>query len=278
MASTSRQKHLFEDYDGFVEKFKPKKTTDDCYTPPDVYDCVSDWACERFGIDPSGIVRPFWPGGDYESFDYPEGCTVLDNPPFSILSKICEFYLDRGIGFFLFAPALTALSGAKTCMRTNHVFADCDIEYHNGAVVRTSFVTSFGDNVAETAPDLFRAVKRVQDERRSKERQRLPKYSYPSHVLTAAMLGKYAKYGVRLEVKPGDCVLVSALDARREAGKSVYGKGLLLSDEAAARHAAAERAAAEQASARIWELSDRERAIVESLGSGEMTEEAPWCP
>lgn len=24
----------FEDYDGFVEKFKPKKTTDDCYTPP----------------------------------------------------------------------------------------------------------------------------------------------------------------------------------------------------------------------------------------------------
>ena len=118
MASTSRQKHLFEDYDGFVEKFKPKKTTDDCYTPPDVYDCVSDWACERFGIDPSGIVRPFWPGGDYESFDYPEGCTVLDNPPFSILSKICEFYLDRGIGFFLFAPALTALSGAKTCMRT----------------------------------------------------------------------------------------------------------------------------------------------------------------
>ena len=156
MASTSRQKHLFEDYDGFVEKFKPKKTTDDCYTPPDVYDCVSDWACERFGIDPSGIVRPFWPGGDYESFDYPEGCTVRDNPPFSILSKICEFYLDRGIGFFLFAPALTALSGAKTCMRTNHVFADCDIEYHNGAVVRTSFVTSFGDNVAETAPDLFR--------------------------------------------------------------------------------------------------------------------------
>ena len=65
MASTSKQKHLFEDYDGFVEKFKPKKTTDDCYTPPDVYDCVIGWACERFGIDPGSIVRPFWPGGDY---------------------------------------------------------------------------------------------------------------------------------------------------------------------------------------------------------------------
>ena len=35
-----RQKGLFDDYDGFVEKFKPKKTTDDCYTPPAVYDYV----------------------------------------------------------------------------------------------------------------------------------------------------------------------------------------------------------------------------------------------
>ena len=34
------QKGLFNDYEGFVEKFKPKKTTDDCYTPPAVYDYV----------------------------------------------------------------------------------------------------------------------------------------------------------------------------------------------------------------------------------------------
>ena len=38
-------------YDEFVEKFKPKKTTDDCYTPPLVYDAVRDWACEKYGID-----------------------------------------------------------------------------------------------------------------------------------------------------------------------------------------------------------------------------------
>ena len=90
------------------------------------------------------------------------------------------------------------------------------------------------------------------------------------------MLGRYAKYGVRLEVKPGDCARVSALDAQREAGKRIYGGGLLLSDEAAGHHeraeraaaerAAAERAAAERAAAHRWELSDRERAIVESLG------------
>lgn len=31
------------DYDAFVEKFKPKKTTDDCYTPDAVYDTVLKW-------------------------------------------------------------------------------------------------------------------------------------------------------------------------------------------------------------------------------------------
>lgn len=50
-------------YEEFLEKFKPKKTTDDCYTPPLVYDAVKDWACAEYDIDPEKIVRPFWPGG-----------------------------------------------------------------------------------------------------------------------------------------------------------------------------------------------------------------------
>lgn len=83
-------------YEEFVEKFKPKKTTDDCMTPPEIYEVVKDWACGRYQIDPSVIERPFWPGGDYENYDYPVECVVIDNPPFSILSKICRFYLDRG--------------------------------------------------------------------------------------------------------------------------------------------------------------------------------------
>lgn len=31
-----------ETYEKFVEKFKPKKTTDDCYTPPEVYKLIKD--------------------------------------------------------------------------------------------------------------------------------------------------------------------------------------------------------------------------------------------
>ena len=34
-----------ETYEQFVEKFKPRKTTDDCYTPPLVYEAVKGWAC-----------------------------------------------------------------------------------------------------------------------------------------------------------------------------------------------------------------------------------------
>ena len=140
MVATSHKKELFEDYEGFVEKFKPKKTTDDCYTPPEIYDVVADYVSERFGVDRADMVRPFWPGGDFEGFEYPEGCCVVDNPPFSILQKIKRFYIGRGIRFFIFAPSLTAFSGSLTCDLT-HIICDANITYENSAVVRTAFVT-----------------------------------------------------------------------------------------------------------------------------------------
>ena len=88
-ASRSRRE-VFKDYDGFVEKFEPKKTTDDCYTPPAVYDAVLGWLRENVDIENRVIVRPFYPGGDFERFEYPDGCVVVDNPPFSIITKICR--------------------------------------------------------------------------------------------------------------------------------------------------------------------------------------------
>ncbi|MGN0853431.1 MAG: hypothetical protein ACI4Q3_08660 [Kiritimatiellia bacterium] len=83
-------------YAEFVEKFKPKLTTDDCNTPPLVYEAVLGWCREKYAIPADApIVRPFYPGGDYERFDYPEGCYVIDNPPFSILAQIVRFYNAR---------------------------------------------------------------------------------------------------------------------------------------------------------------------------------------
>lgn len=256
-----------ETYEEFVEKFKPKKTTDDCYTPPEIYEVIKGWACREYGIDPDKIVRPFYPGGDYENYDYPDGCVVLDNPPFSILSKICEFYLDRDIPFFLFAPSLTAFSGKKIVMRVNRIICDANIIYENGAVVKTSFVTNYGgDVVAQSSPELTQEINRVSDELRARTVKQLPKYEYPYHVLTAAMLQKYARYGVDFKVRRGECEYIRALDNQRAHKKTVYGGGLLLSDVKAREKAAAEKAAAEKAAAERWTLSDRELEIVRGLG------------
>ena len=73
----------------------------------------------------------------YENFDYPENSVVVDNPPFSIISKIIRFYNERGIKYFLFAPHLTLFGTNQdyTC-----IIADAQVIYE----LRNSFLHSFG--------------------------------------------------------------------------------------------------------------------------------------
>lgn len=247
-------------------------TTDDCYTPPEVYDVIRDWVLTEYELGDIQIVRPFYPGGDYERYDYPDNCLVLDNPPFSIFSKICSYYLDRNIKFFLFAPALTCLGGSANALRMNHILCDANIRYHNGAVVCTGFVTNLGDGetVLQTAPDLMKQIKAaISNSRPSKQ---IPKYEYPSNIITAAMINNYCKHGIALKINRADCVSIRALDQQREHKKAIFGGGLLLSDKAAARNAAAKNtmkvsslSTHNHGAPRTWELSDRERKIVEQL-------------
>ena len=68
-----------EEYQQFLEKFKQKKTTDDCYTPTEVYDAVAKWVSDTYNIDRRHFERPFYPGGDYKNAEYPKGCVVVDN-------------------------------------------------------------------------------------------------------------------------------------------------------------------------------------------------------
>ena len=269
----SQSKLSFNDYDGFVEKFKPKRTTDDCCTPPEVYAVVRDYVRERWGLEGADAVRPFWPGGDYEAFDYPDGCVVVDNPPFSILARIQEFYLERGIRFFLFAPSLTCLSGRR-CMEVDHIVCDCSITYENGAIVRTGFVTNLDEeNVLEADPELGRRLNEANEARLKSMRKTVAKYEYPDEVITAARAQWFAAHGTPYRVRRRDACRISALDEQRGRGKSIFGGGLLLSRAAAAERAAAERAAAERAAAEraaaeraAWHLSDRERAVQALLG------------
>lgn len=136
---------LFNNYDEFVDKFKVKKTTDDCYTPDNVFNAILDWAVKRWGIDRAKIVRPFYPGGDYEHYQYDADCIVFDNPPFSIISKIVRLYEARKIRYFLFCPTTTSL-GLTTIGNSSLIITDTNIVYANGAKVNTSFVTNLEKN------------------------------------------------------------------------------------------------------------------------------------
>lgn len=89
------------EYKEFEDKFKPKKTTDDCYTPDNIYETVADYVATRFKVDRNKFVRPFYPGGDYEKYNYMSDSIVVDNPPFSILAQIVKWYQSQGIKFFL---------------------------------------------------------------------------------------------------------------------------------------------------------------------------------
>ena len=213
MSATSQNPEKFNDYDGFVEKFKPKKTTDDCYTPQNVYDAVKNWAIREYNLGGREIIRPFWPDGDYEHEEYPEGCVVLDNPPFSILSKICRFYTERGIDYFLFAPSLTLFS--THAGQSKYIVSDTDITYENGATVQTGFVTNLGEFKIHLAPDLREAVK-TQNTINTKATVELPKYNYPDHVVNAAILRKIVHRGITLKIKGSDAVFIREMDHQRE--------------------------------------------------------------
>ena len=260
-----------EEYDEFVDKFKPKLTTDDCYTPANIYEAVRSWAVENYHLEGAPIIRPFYPGADYTKVSYPEGCVVIDNPPFSILSQICRWYQENGVRFFLFAPALSCFSIASGEM--NYLPVGCDVVYENGASVSTSFVTNLGDYKIETPPELFLAVDAANDDNLRAMRKELPRYSYPVE-LCCVQMNTLAKYGQHLRIPATDCVFTRALDAQREMDKAIFGGGFLLSfsaaaEKAAAEKAAAEKAAAEKAAAQRWPLSDRELELIAKLGKAQ---------
>ena len=267
-ATPKEQREAPDYYDQFVDKFKPKKTTDDCYTPENIYNTVRDWAIKEYGLSESTrIIRPFWPGGDYQSEDYSGDCVVIDNPPFSILSSICNWYNDHGVRFFLFAPAVSLFSTAAGTL--NYVICGVNITYENGANVNTSFVTNLGTDKIYCAPDLNHAVERVNHENLSKVTNKLPVYDYPDNVCTGARLNYLPNHDTELRIKAEDAQFIRELDAQKTNKKAIFGGGFLLSEKAAAEKAAAEKAAAEKAAARKWTLSAREWEIVKKLGKGD---------
>ena len=247
-----------DEYKAFVDKFKAKKTTDDCYTPANIYEAVADWVASEYGLDRRRFVRPFWPGADYQARPYAPGEVVVDNPPFSILASVTRFYIGEGIRFFLFAPALTLFSASHKVHPT-YLPIGVTVTYENGAQVPTSFVTNLEPATlrVRTAPSLYKAVKAADDANRAAKSKQLPRYEYPDNIITAAIVQRWCKYGIEYRLNVADSLPIDGLEAQKERGLSIFGNGFLLGSSAAAERAAAERAAAER-----WKLSEAEKLMV----------------
>ena len=246
----------FNDYEKFITKFKAAKTTDDCYTPQPIYEAVVDYVFRKGNLpEDTEIVRPFRPNGDYTTEEYPEGCVVIDNPPFSILSKIVHFYVARGIKFFLFAPALTLFSSSSSSSYCTKIVCGVSVTYANKAKVSTSFLTNiFGDNAIICDNELYTTIREIDERLQKESTKELTKIIYPDNVVSAALLQKVAKRLTFVipasEIKP----------IKSAGGRPIFGGGYLLSSKAAAERAAAERAAAE-----VVKLTPQELRMIDEL-------------
>ena len=263
------------EYKAFIEKFKPKLTTDDCYTPPAVFDAVEKWVRKTYKIpDTVKTLRPFKPGGDYQREDYSGDVVVIDNPPFSILTEILRWYLDRNVRFFLFAQAVTNFNALQGDKRLTRVIAFADITYENGAHVSTGFITNMEPGVAiRTSAELHDAVEAASD----KKTADLGKYRRPRNVKVASDFAKANRAGCENVFTFDQVCLVKNIDAMRAKGKALYGAGCIVSDAVAdkldrdAAEAERRRAArmGEQPGGLCLELSAREKAIVAELNKSD---------
>lgn len=196
-----------ETYDEFVDKFKPKLTTDDCYTSPDVFEKMKKYCYELGWMnDKTSFIRPFYPGGDYEHNLPKNGEIVFDNPPFSILSKIVDFYIEHNIKFILFAPALTVLNLANRCISI--AFFRQSIKYENGAQVATCLITNIEH-------ELIYGLGRIYDENAKSKTNYDPNYQTGASLMTKTRNGYYiATYDSK------------SFKRKTDAGKSYFGGGV----------------------------------------------------
>lgn len=249
---------VFRDYESFVKKFAYKpRTTDDCYTPQDVYEAVLRYVGTLVDMDGKCVLRPFYPGGDYENAEYPDNGIVIDNPPFSILAKIVKFYLANDVPFFLFGSGMTIMQFCKYGATAVIIGGD-GVKFTNGAVVRINFTTNLKpDIMAMTAPELKDMIAACPSQN---EKANLPKYAYPANVVSVSMMQTISSGGVKFEIPRNESQPISGLDLHPK------GKGALFGDHLLVSQAQAQAQAQVQRTIHIA-LSEREQRIVDSFDS-----------
>ena len=198
---------VFRDYESFIAKFTDNpKTTDECWTPKDIYEAVVDYVGTVIDLTDKVVLRPFYPGGNYQEAEYPENGVVIDNPPFSIFAQICKWYTARKVPFFLFGPGMTIGNVTRYCTA---VIVGSNIKFTNGASVRINFASNlFGDMVIMTAPKLCEALENCESQ---DQKVNLPSYAYPDEVLSVSDMQTIAGGGVDFRVRRSECAVVREL-------------------------------------------------------------------
>lgn len=238
----------YKDYDSFIKKFTfNPKTTDECWTPQDVYEAVVKYVGSVYDMTGKQVIRPFYPGGDYINTQYPDNGVVIDNPPFSIFSKICKFYTASSIPFFLFGPGLTI---SDVCSYCTAVIVSPSIKFQNGAVICCNFATNLlGDKMMTTAVSLSRDIENCPSQLKP---VKLAKYEYPEEVLSVSKFQTIARGNEDFCVTSEEAVVIRRLVNGQKGG--LFGTHLL-----------ATRAAARAAGTTKIELSESEKRIVDEL-------------
>ena len=265
-ARGSQSSIVFHDYESFLAKFADNpKTTDDCFTPKDVYEAVVKYVGTVIDMSDKVVLRPFFPGGDYENAEYPENGVVIDNPPFSMFLPIVKFYTARDIPFFLFGPGMTIVWASKYC---TVLCINNNIVFENGASVACNFASNlFGDIVAMTAPLLSELIAKCKSQN---TKQKQSQYIYPANMLCVSDLQAICKGGIDFAVKRSETHMIDKMDLHPKKC-NIFGTRFLISDHVVSMKEEAleaSRQAQAQAQAGTFveiELSQREKRIVERL-------------
>lgn len=181
-----------EEYEEWIKGFEVPHTTDECHTPVPLYNALLTYFLKKYNLKDKNIIRPFYPGGDFENYPYSEGDVVFDNPPFSLTARIIRFYTSQNIPFIIFLPAQTCLHYAHLCTL---IIPREQMTFSNGARVAVAFATNLTPEiVAESDPELEEVLKKVEKERAQKKAR--PSYDYPPETLSFSKIATFSNAGV----------------------------------------------------------------------------------
>lgn len=203
-----------------------------------MYEVVLKWVQDNCpSIQGKRIMRPFRPGGDYKAEDY-EGAVVVDNPPFFIEHLITRWYVDHGVHFFLFAPALTLFQGRTVMDQLTYVATLAQVEYvHNERVkakIPTSFITNIPDLAAYqliVAPELRTAIMQAQGKQEPTSKP--AKTEYHPNLVTPFRLSTLAEVGIHMRIRREETLYWRG-NVMQHDRKNIYGGAFVVSDRVAA--------------------------------------------